>query len=84
MFVYQTTLDVLELKNDKGTDHVLSWKSKAVFSFKLKPLYPASLHSIIKLSEYKIGIKFDKDPLVVEKNSYLGKIVNLYIFYQFF
>ena len=51
MFVYQTTLDALELKNDKGTDHVLSWKSKGVFSFKLKPLYTASLYSIIKLSE---------------------------------
>ena len=51
MFVYQTTLDALELKNDKGTDHVLSWKSKGAFSFKLKPLYTASLYSIIKLSE---------------------------------
>ena len=26
-FVYQPTLDTLELKKDKGTDYILSWKS---------------------------------------------------------
>ena len=36
------------------------------------------MHSI-KLSEYRIGIKFDKDPLAVEQNNYLCKIVNVYI-----
>ena len=62
--VYQLTLDTLELKKGKGTDYVLSWKSKVVFNSKLKSLYTAFLHSI-KSSEYRIGIKFDKDPLVV-------------------
>ena len=62
-FIYQPTLDTLELKKDKGTDHVLSWKSNGVYNSKLKPLYTAFLHSI-KLSGYKMGIKFDKDPLV--------------------
>ena len=38
-FVYQPTLDGLELKKDKDTDHVLSWKSKGVFNSKLKSLY---------------------------------------------
>ena len=38
-FVYQPTLDALEIKNDKGTDYVLSWKSERVFNPKLKPLY---------------------------------------------
>ena len=38
-FVYQPTLDALEIKNDKGTDYVLSWKSEQVFNPKLKPLY---------------------------------------------
>ena len=33
----------------------------------------------MKLSEYKIGIKFDKYPLAVEQNNYLTKIVNVYI-----
>ena len=36
----------------------------------------------IKLYEYKIGIKFDKDPLAIEQNSYLTKIVSVYIVYD--
>ena len=51
-FVYQPILDTFELKKD-------------IFNSKLKPLYTAFLDSI-KLSEYKIGIKFDKDPLGVK------------------
>ena len=31
-YVYQTTFDTSELKKDKGTDYVLSWKSKGVFN----------------------------------------------------
>ena len=30
LIVYQATLDTLELKNSKGTDYVLSWKSKGL------------------------------------------------------
>ena len=29
-----------------------------------------------------MGIKFDKDPLAVEQNSYVTKIVNIYIVYE--
>ena len=57
-FVYRPTLDALELKKGEGTGYVLNWKSKEVFNSKLKPLYTAFLNSI-KLSEYRIGIKFD-------------------------
>ena len=78
--VYQPTLDTLELKKDKGIDYVLSWKSKGVFNSKLKSLYTALLNSI-KLSRYKMGIKFNTDPLAVEQNNYLTKIVNVYIVY---
>ena len=39
------------------------------------------MHSI-KLPEYRIGIKFDKDPLATEQNNYLTKIVNFYIVYD--
>ena len=39
------------------------------------------MHSI-KLSKYRIGIKFDKDSLTVEQNNYLTKIVNVYIGYD--
>ena len=38
MFVYQPTLDKLELKKNEGTDYVLSWKSNGIYNSKLKPL----------------------------------------------
>ena len=49
-----------------------------VFNSKLKSLYAAFLNSI-KLSEYRIRIKFDKNPLAIEQKNYLIKIVNIYI-----
>ena len=75
------TLDTLELKEDKGTNYVLSCKSNGVFNSKLRSLWTTSLNSI-KLSEYRIGIKFDKYPLAIEQNNYLTKIVNVYIVYD--
>ena len=33
----------------------------------------------MKLSGYTIKIKFDKDPLAVEHNNYLTKIVHVYV-----
>ena len=47
-----------------------------VYNSKLKPLHTAFLYST-KLSEYRIGIKFDKHPLVAEENNYLSQIVNV-------
>ena len=44
-------------------------------------MYTAFLHSI-KLSQYRIGIKPDKDPLAIEQSNCLTKIVNLYIVYD--
>ena len=52
------------------------WKLKGVFNSKFKPLYTDFLNSI-KLSEYRIRIKYDKDTLAVEQNNYLSKIVNV-------
>ena len=43
--------------------------------------YTVFLHSI-KLFEYKLRKKFNKDPLVVEQNNYISKIVNAYIIYD--
>ena len=68
-------------KKEKGTDYVHSWKPNAAYNSKLKPLYAAILHST-KLTGYKIGIKFDKDPLAVDQNNYLTKVVNTYIAYD--
>ena len=39
------------------------------------------MHSIT-LSEYRMGMKFDKDPLAVEQNNYLSKILNVYTVYD--
>ena len=58
-------------------------KSKGEFNSELKPLYTAFLHNI-KLSGYKMGIEFDKDPLAVEQSNYLTKIVNVYIAYELY
>ena len=80
-FVYQPTLAISEFKKWKGTDYVLSSKSKGVYNSKLKLAYTASLHNV-KLSEYTIGIKYDKEPLAVEQNNILSKIVNIYIIYD--
>ena len=80
-FVYKPTLDKLQLKKNKGTDYVCGLKSNGVYNSKLKSLYPAFLHGI-KLTGYKIGIKFNKDPLAVQQNNYLTKIVNVYIVYD--
>ena len=60
-----STLDLLELKKYKGTEYVLNWKSKGVYNSKLEPLCTAFLHSM-KRFEYRMGIKFDKNPSAIE------------------
>ena len=36
----------------------------------------------MKLSGHRMRTKFDKDPLAVEQNNYLAKIINVYIVYD--
>ena len=81
MIIYQPTFNTFELNKDKGTDDVLNWKSKVAYTSKLKPMYTAFLHNI-KLSRYRMGIKFDKDLLAVAENNYATIIVNAYIVYN--
>ena len=64
-----------------GTTYVLSRRSWGVYTSKLKPLHTAFLHSI-RISGYKIRIKFDKDFLAVEQSNHTTKIVNAYIVYE--
>ena len=78
MFVYQSTLDTLELKKDRGIDYVFSWKSKGIYTSKLKPFCTAYLRSI-KVAGYKVRKVFDKDPLAVEQNNYETKIAIAYV-----
>ena len=35
MFVYQPTLNLLELNSDKSTEYVISWKTKELNNFEL-------------------------------------------------
>ena len=72
---------MLELKNDKGTEHIILWKSKVVYNSKLIPLHGAFLFVVIYFSN-KIGMQFNSSPLVVEQNSYASKIVNVYLVYE--
>ena len=66
MFVYQPTLNILELKEDKSTEYVNGCKSKRIHTYKCKSWYTGFLQSI-KFSGYKMRIKFNQDPLTVEK-----------------
>ena len=68
-------LSNLKIQNSKKTKVL---EIEGVFDCKLMSLYTPYLNSI-KLSVYRIGIKFDKDPLAVEQNNDLRKIVNVYI-----
>ena len=49
-----------------------------MYTSKLKPLYTPFFLTQYKTG-YRIGIKFDKDPLAVEQSNYLSKILNVYI-----
>ena len=72
MFVYQPTLDVLELKTEKGTDYIIGWRAKGLYSSKLIALLVAFL-SNVKYFVIKIGIQFNT-PLVTElKKLLIGK-----------
>ena len=46
----------VEFKKDKGADYGLSWKSKGVYTPKLKMLYTVFLNNI-KLFGYKVRKK---------------------------
>ena len=73
MFVCQATFSMLQLKKDKGIDHIIIWKSKGVYSSNIFTQDIVFFHNI-NLLRYKIGRKFNKDPLVVEQNNYTSKL----------
>ena len=81
MFVYQSTFNMLELKEDKSTEYVIGWKYKEVYNSKLIASHGAFLPNI-KYFRNKIGIQFNNTPLVVEQNNYATKIVNVCIVYD--
>ena len=81
MFLYQPTFNVLELKNDKCSEYIISWHSKGICHSKLIAFYGAFLPNV-KYFRNKIRIQCNSTPLVIEKNNYTTKIVNDYIVYD--
>ena len=81
MFIYQPTLNMLELKNDKSTEYIISWKSKELYNSKLIALYGAFLPDV-KYFNNKIGMQFNNTPLKIEQNICTTRIVNVYIIYD--
>ena len=57
MFVYQTIFNMLELKNDKCTEYIISRESKGIYNSKLIALQDAFLPNVkccINKREYKL------------------------------
>ena len=74
MFVYQPTFNALDIKKDKGTDYLIGWESKGVYTPEIIPLHTAFLHRI-KVLDIECEKKFDKDPLATEQSNYVTHIV---------
>ena len=72
---------MLELKKDKGTEYIISCKSKGVYNSKLIALHRAYLPKV-KYFRNKTGIQFNSTPLVIEHNNHARKIFNIYIVYD--
>ena len=61
MIVYQSTVNMLKLKLDKGTEYFTGWNSKHLFEWKLLPLHGVFMLNI-KIFGYKMGIWFNNNP----------------------
>ena len=65
IFVYQTIINVLELKKGKSTEYIISWKSKGVYNFELIALHGPFLPNV-NFFRNKIRIQFNNTPFVIE------------------
>ena len=59
---------MLDLKKDKSTECLFVWKSNRLLRFRIYPLLNAFL-PIMERFEYKIGIQFNNNALVIAKKS---------------
>ena len=71
----------MQLQNDKSNDYIISWISKGSYSFTLSPQYIHFLNSL-NFFGYEIGIKFNRNPLVVKQMKCATKIINVYIVFE--
>ena len=72
MFVYLPIFIMLQLQRHKGV--ILLVGNQSGYNSILSPLHTAFLHKI-KPFPNEMGIKFDKESLVVTQNNYANKIV---------
>ena len=72
---------MLELKIDKRTDYIISWKSKGLYNSKLIALHGAFLPNV-KHFGVKIGRQLNNTPLVIEEINYASGIVYADIVYD--
>ena len=70
MFVYQPTLNTLQIKYEKTSENAISWKSKEIYTTNAKPLHGAFLPQL-RYDARKICVNLTKSPLVAEQNNYL-------------
>ena len=68
----------LKEEEEKSAEYVIAWKPKKFLKSILEPLYNP-FASTIKHFGYKIGIQFNNSGLVIERNNYLAKTINVYI-----
>ena len=66
MFPYQPTFNVLELKIDKSTEHIIGWKLEGSYNSKLIAWHGAFLPNV-KYFGVKIKKQFNNTPLVIEQ-----------------
>ena len=77
MFVYQTTFTTNKYHNTR-TEYIISWRSKGLYTTKLAPINTDILHNIVYFNR-KIALKLNSTPLILDRNSYIAKIVNVCI-----
>ena len=80
MLAYQSTFSTLVLKEHKGSEYAIAWKSKRLFRPELYSLHNVFL-PIKKWFGSEIGIQFNNTPLIIYKNNYRSKIVNAWAYF---
>ena len=79
IFGYHLTFDILELKNKTKALIIFIVRNQKKYLILNFRKYILLSYLALKFFGYRIGIKFNKDPLAVEQSNYLTKVVNVCI-----
>ena len=77
MLIYQTTFTTINTR----TEYIISWRSKGLYTTKLTPINTDILPNIVYFNR-KIALKLNSTPLILDRNSYIAKILNVYIVFD--